>query len=376
MHVIVYKRHSADCEHREDKNYRRCRCKVWLQWNINGKQVRKTAKTSSSWETGEKKARQIEAQHLSAELGEAPAPADAKRVAEAIKLFLESKRGEDLSANTLYKYKLTLDRLEEFCDSEDIWHAKDITLHHLTSWRAKWSYDAPLAKRNNQARVKSFFKFLSDAGIIPANPTLQLSGIQVTVDKASGVCPLEPKEYKALLAAIPKTGLQEKNAKRVKACMQLQRWSGLSLVDTVCLSKDELLQEGRTFRVKTERSKTGAHVNNVIPAWLGKELLAAKNGNPEYFFISGEATPKGAVSVFDKMYRTVFEAAGIKKPRQLSHTLRHTFAVELLKAGVDIRKVSKALGHSSVTITERYYAKWNKAQQDILDGDLARAWKK
>jgi len=30
---------------------------------------------------------------------------------------------------------------------------------------------------------------------------------------------------------------------------------------------------------------------------------------------------------------------------------------------VDIRKVSRALGHSSVVITERYYAKWNKAQQ-------------
>ena len=42
-------------------------------------------------------------------------------------------------------------------------------------------------------------------------------------------------------------------------------------------------------------------------------------------------------------------------------------------AGVDIRKVSKALGHSSLTITERYYAKWNKAQQDILDGDLHRS---
>jgi len=44
------------------------------------------------------------------------------------------------------------------------------------------------------------------------------------------------------------------------------------------------------------------------------------------------------------------------------------FAVELRKASVDVRKVSRALGHSSVTITERYYAKWNKAQQDILDG--------
>ena len=48
---------------------------------------------------------------------------------------------------------------------------------------------------------------------------------------------------------------------------------------------------------------------------------------------------------------------------------------ELLKAGVDIRKVSRALWHSSVTITEKY-AKWNKAQQGIPDGDLARAWKK
>ena len=72
--------------------------------------------------------------------------------------------------------------------------------------------------------------------------------------------------------------------------------------------------------MKIERSKTGAHVNNVIPAWLGKELLAAKNGNPEYFFISGEATRKGAVSVFDKMYRTVFERRESSGP--VSHRTR------------------------------------------------------
>jgi integrase len=71
------------------------------------------------------------------------------------------------------------------------------------------------------------------------------------------------------------------------------------------------------------------------------------------------------------MYRQVFTAAGVEGG---SHQRRHMFSVELLKAGVDIRKVSKALGHSSVTITERYYAKWNKAQQDILDEDLASAW--
>jgi integrase len=99
----------------------------------------------------------------------------------------------------------------------------------------------------------------------------------------------------------------------------------------------------------------------------------SRSGNRHYFFTSGAAKPSGALSTFHKRYRKVFKLAGIEGT---SHMFRHTFSVELLKAGVDIRKVSKALGHSSVTITERYYAKWNKAQQDILDGDLARAWKK
>jgi integrase len=151
----------------------------------------------------------------------------------------------------------------------------------------------------------------------------------------------------------------------------ITQWSGLSLVDAVHLAKDELQQTGKTFRVRTQRRKTGAHINSVIPSWLGKELLKVKNGNPTHFFVTGEATVKGAVSTIDKMYRQVFKQAGIEGT---SHMFRHTFSVELLKAGVDIRKVSRALGHSSVTITERYYAKWNKAQQDILDGDLKQAW--
>ena len=371
MHVILYKRHKQSCPHKDDKNFRRCRCSVWMEYNVDGVQTRKSAKTFS-WDTAGDKARAIEQAHLDAELGRGPAPSEAKTVEQAIALFTDSKRGEDLAPNTLYKHKLTLDRLQTFCDTEGIYFAKDVSLAHLTTWRASWPFTSPLAKRNNQERVKSFFKFCYDAGIIPSNPASQLSSIQVKADEANNVRPFEPKEYKAILAAIAKTELQPRNKARTKACMQLQRWSGLSIVDAVCLSKDELQQTGKVFRVRTQRRKTGTHINNVIPSWLGKELLRVKNGNPTYFFISGEATTKGAVSTVDKMYRQVFKKAGVDGT---SHMFRHTFSVELLKAGVDIRKVSRALGHSSVTITERYYAKWNKAQQDILDGDLTRAWK-
>jgi site-specific recombinase XerD len=371
MRVLIYKRHKATCPHVDDPAYKRCGCAVWLQYNRDGKQTRQSAKTLS-WEMAGQRAHKLEQQFLDLELGHT-APGAPTTVPDAIALFLDSKRGGRMAANTLYKYSLTLSRLQAFCDAGDIFHIKDITLSGLTTWRAKWPFESPLAMRNNQARVKGFFKYCYNAGLITANPTAQLSGIQVKVDEASRVRPFEPKEYQKILAAVGKSGLQPRNAARVKACMQLQRWSGLSLVDAVCLCTVELEQHGKTFRVRTQRRKTGVHINNVIPTWLGKELLKVKNGNRQFFFISGEATPKGAVSTFDKMYRQVFRAAGIDGT---SHMLRHTFSVELLKAGVDIRKVSKALGHRSVTITERYYAKWNKAQQDILDGDLASAWRK
>jgi integrase len=264
MHVILYKRHKGSCEHKADKTYKRCRCSVWLEWNLKGKQTRKSAQTAS-WETAQKKAQKIEQEHLAAELGHST-PGAPKTVTEAIALFLDSKRGEDLAPNTLYKHSLTLKRLQEFCDAEGIYYAKDLTLSGLTTWRAKWTFDSPLAKRNNQERVKSFFKFCYDAGLIPANPASQLSSIQVKADEADSVRPFELKEYKHILSAVPKAGLQPRNAARVKACMQLQRWSGLSLVDAVCLSKDELVQDGKTFRVRTQRRKTGAHINNVIPS--------------------------------------------------------------------------------------------------------------
>ena len=368
MRVILYKRHKASCEHRGDKTWQRCGCAVWMAWHLNG-QHRKSAKTNV-WATAQKLAAKIEKDHTDERLG-TTTPGAPITVKDAIKIFTDSKRGEDLAPNTLGKYALTLSRLQAVCDTEGIYHVKNITLSVLTTWRAKWPFESPLAKRNNQERVKGFFKFCVNAGIIQTNPCAPLSSIQIKSDEATRVRPFEPKEYQKILAAVGKSGLQPHNAARVKACMQLQRWSGLSLVDAVCLPTAGLVQAGDSFRVVTKRAKTGTAINNNIPPALGQELLKVKNGNQSYIFISGAATPKGAVSTFDKMYRQVFRAAGVDGT---SHMLRHTFSVELLKAGVDIRKVSKALGHSSVTITEKYYSKWNKAQQDILDGDLATAW--
>lgn len=59
--LSVYTRHSPDCEHRDDINWRRCRCVKWIQGvTADGRgSIRVTAKTRS-WEQAEAKARQME----------------------------------------------------------------------------------------------------------------------------------------------------------------------------------------------------------------------------------------------------------------------------------------------------------------------------
>jgi site-specific recombinase XerD len=377
IQVTVYRRHSADCAKRDSKDQKRaCECKVWLGWNKDGKQTQKSAKTRD-WNLAAEQARVIEKTLNDAALGKPAEPNAAKTVEQAVTSFLVKKRNENLAVDSVYRHEQITKSLVDFCNHEGVLFIKDITLDHLNMWQASWPLKAPQARRSRQEKARNFFKYCLANRWIMTNPAIPDLWTSVKVnarDREKNVRAFTDAEYDKVISSIETTSMTAANKARVKALMQLQRWSGLSLVDAVCLSRSELQQEGKgkgvTFRVVTDRQKTGTVINNVIPAWLGQELLTVKNGNPEYFFWSGNNTPENAPSYFQSLYHRVFKAAGVEGS---SHDLRHTYAVELLKSGVDIRTVSKALGHSSVTITERFYSRWCVGQQDNLDNTLRAA---
>ena len=74
-----------------------------------------------------------------------------------------------------------------------------------------------------------------------------------------------------------------------------------------------------------------------------------KNPESPYVFNFGGGSP---VKEIRKSYNTALKAAGIKDFR--FHDLRHTFASQLVMAGVDLNTVRDLLGHKDIKMTLRY----------------------
>lgn len=72
-----------------------------------------------------------------------------------------------------------------------------------------------------------------------------------------------------------------------------------------------------------------------------------------HVFLSRKRQPL-TVSGLDQIIYRLAEWAGIEGVRCSAHTFRHTYAVNYLAAGGDVYKLSRLLGHTSVSVTENY----------------------
>jgi integrase/recombinase XerD len=265
----------------------------------------------------------------------------------------------------------------------------------LTSYKATWPelYPSTNTQAVVQQRLKTFLRHCNNARWLPHVPKMS----PVRIDE----CPTRPltcprcgtascvkhkeSEYLRLLAAVS-DAFTNGNAKRVRALIQLMRWSGLAIRDASCLRRHALTRKGKYYAVTAKRQKIVARVGEAaapevcvpIPAEIGREILAAANGDPDYVFW----TPKTCTGVSFAHDRSadisrVFTEAGIEcQGGMVSHRLRDTFACSLLEKGVPLEDVSRLLGHRSIVTTEKHYAPWVKGRQDRLDALVTASWAK
>jgi integrase len=160
----------------------------------------------------------------------------------------------------------------------------------------------------------------------------------------------------------------QENARRLLALVLLLRYSGLRIGDAVGLPR-ERIAGGKLFLYT---AKTGTAVWCPLPDAVIQSLDTVRGTAQKYFFWTGEGKLKSAVGDWQRSLKRLFALAGVSGGH--AHRFRHTFAVELLLAGVPIERVSVLLGHSSTRITEKHYSAWVRARQEQLEADVRQSW--
>ena len=321
-----------------------------------------------------KAARKLEDELEREALGiEQPRKPDHVTIDEALGLYLADRDQRGIRDSS--KVLRLIGRLRNYSYARNVMHLKDITARMLTEWRATWTFrkdsSGPAVA---WSIVRTFCRWAHSIDLVPSDVSSKLKSLPIVRKQ---VQPLTRDEIADLLMATRQCGFSLDIEERVRVFILLQRWSGLACVDAATLRRDLLRHDDNLTQV--HRTKTDAEVFIPLPPAVAKMLRAHANDHPDYFFWNPERMKRSSlICQFGDWLRLVFDRAGVKHGQQemLSHRLRHSFAVELLLAGVPIEQVGKLLGHKTVRTTERYYSAWVKERQRKLEIEVKQAWTK
>lgn len=276
--------------------------------------------------------------------------------------YLEVEKG--LSRSTVANYNFYLRRFAKFAKAAGVIKPFKISkelVHKYRLWlnRLDKDKDAGL-KKNTQnyhlIALRGFLKYLVKNDI----KSLEPEKVELAKQVERQVDFLEGADLELILEAPLKIELPEIIRKRDKAILELFFATGLRVselcqlkIENVNLKKDEFTVRGK-----------GAKLRLVFLSDSAKraisEYLKLRHDLSPYLFTSHDKaagkrdesrslTPRSVQRLVEKYAK----AAGVTK-EVTPHTLRHSYATDLLMNGADIRSVQAMLGHASITTTQVY----------------------
>lgn len=160
---------------------------------------------------------------------------------------------------------------------------------------------------------------------------------------------------------------------RDKVILEVFFSTGLRLSELTSMNRDQIDFETREFSVKGKGSKVRlVFLSQTAAGWIRRYLDARKDGYRPLFIRysrdrsearQGEKmrlTPRSVERIVKKYSRK----AGLPFDAH-PHTLRHSFATDLLIQGADLRSVQEMLGHESIRTTQVYTHVTNKHLKEV-----------
>ncbi len=247
----------------------------------------------------------------------------------------EELKAQDITKEVLRKYRIRLNRYGSDNGEEDL---KVITqAYHLIA-------------------LRGFLKYLARRDIKSLEPSL----VELPKVIRKQVTFLHYDEVEDMLEQID---LSTESGLRDRAIIELLYSGGLRVSELVGLNRDSINLERREFMVRGKGSKDRPIFISESAADRVRDYLDARTDSLPALFLNNsknlqEANTSGdyrriTARSIERIVEKYARLAGITK-HVSPHTLRHSFATDLLMNGADIRAVQSMLGHANISTTQIY----------------------
>jgi site-specific recombinase XerD len=264
------------------------------------------------------------------------------------------------AAKTAENYRLYLERFVEFTGDIEVGKITSEIIRKYRLWlnRYRNEQDAELAtitQAYHLIALRGFLGYLSKRDI----ETLPPDKISLPKVTRKQVTFLHYDEVQRLIDGID---LTSESGLRDRAIVELLFSSGLRVSELVNLNRDHVNTKRREFMVRGKGQKDRpVFISQAAADWVERYLDARQDTLAPLFLsysknviasTSGDfrrLTPRSIQRLVEKYARL----AGITK-HVSPHTMRHSFATDLLMNGADLRSVQSMLGHSNISTTQIY----------------------
>ena len=295
----------------------------------------------------------------------------------AAERYLQSRKDGSLNPiepDTYGHYaSLIHQRLLPFCDDKGIvyirdFENKDVCSQFTESWRQlRRNRGELLAMTTRKTELERFRTFLREC---VENEWMQKSGAEKIKFKNQETAAqeerygLELEEYEQMVAAPDSTNLTLAQNQETRVATELMRWTGMRISDAHKFNDAEIVSNEKRsgwnadfIQKKTKRRCVSPLPEHVVEMLHG--LPGQLKDGKKYFFTCTYTALRMRIDALARRTQREKPFTHAFSP----HCLRHTFAIQHINVGTDMKRISKWLGHESVAVTLAHYGNWIKETQ-------------
>lgn len=201
------------------------------------------------------------------------------------------------------------------------------------------------------ASIRSYYRYCVCLGEIKSNPT---DGIKIEKPVKKQPCVLSPNEIRKLL---DQPNVFDFKGYRDKAMLEVFYATGIRVSELVALDIENIDLKLGILNCRNSKNERTIPVCRSAAYYMGNYISGIrphiiKGSEQKALFINmngSRLTRQG----FSKIVKFYAQKANISK-KLTPHTLRYSFALRLVKDGVDIEEINQIMGHAALSSTQNY----------------------